>query len=660
MKRIKLKKRKNKLRFKRNLVLTTTLVLLFVLGIGYSSLTTNLNILGNITVKKSYGKTLYEVLEKDTNIGGYASEYTDIHGDSMDPSKSTEKIYSYRAANDAMANEILDKFNVIFGNFCWQMYRTTDTGGVMLHYNGEVENGKCLSTRGSHVGYSNYNTQTLNTSYYYGTNYTYNSADGLFYLSGTKTTGSIPLGKYTCASTSSTAGCSTLYLVDILNSGNSYYVFNIKNNLNYAVIGRTPYNYRDSSPADVGFMYNIRYPVSTISLAPTTSLFSRSTTNATYYYGDLQITNGQYKLTNTFQMSSTSEASNTMGKYTLRSTDPNATASTAYYIAYAYSSYTYSITLSSGNPLTYYDTIYTYGTSYIDNGNGTYTINNPSTIQLSRWAIDGSSNLEYKYVCVNATNNTCSELLYIHYYSPYDYNAFSTNRTYKISDDNSTLNIWNHQSVDYFWNKYTCFNSSGICPTLYRAFVIGGRTDPYNYISMTNGKGIEDINNEMFYNVYSSTAKSALDYWYEKHLAGSNVENKIDDIIFCSHRKNEENDYHFYSPGFKCNSITDRFSISNNQAKLKYPIGLITYNEKNYLNSSIIRRVGEDYYTMTPNNYSGSYGAQIHGVTDRGGTFNDSASELRGLRPVIALKPGTEYVSGTGSREDPYVVSASS
>ena len=670
MERIKLKKRKNKIRFKRNLVLTSTLVLLFVLGIGYSSLSTNLDIVGNITVKKSYGKTLYEVIEKDANIGAYASEYTREHGDSMDSSKSTEKIYSYRATNNTMANEIIDKFNVIFGNFCWQMYRTTDTGGVMLQYNGEVENGRCLSTRGSHIGYSNYTTRTLNTSYYYGSNYTYNSTDGLFYLSGTKATGSIPLGTYTCASSNSTAGCSTLYLVDILSSGSSYYVFYINNNINYAIIGKTPYNYRSNSPADVGYMYNARYTVGTRAMAPSTSLFTRSSTDASYYYGDLQIVSGQYKLTNVFQMSSTSEASNTMGKYTLRSTNPNETASTAYYIAYAYSTYTYSLTLTSGNDLSYYDTVYTYGSSYTDNGNGTYTINDPNTLQLSRWAIDGNSSLERKYVCINATNNSCSELLRIHHYDVSSYTSFSTNRIYKIgsnftynngnytiSNDESTSSVWNLESVDYFYNKYTCFNSSGICPTLYRAFVSGGNTDIYDYVSMTDGKGIEDINDEMFSNVYNSTAKSALDYWYEKEIYGSSFEAKIDDIIFCSPRRNETNSYTFRASGFKCDSITDRFSISNNQAKLKYPVGLITYNEKEYFNNSIIRRVDEDYYTISPYNYFASYGAQLNGVTSAGGTFTSGATGLRGLRPVIALKSGTEYVSGTGSRDDPYVVS---
>ena len=49
------------------------------------------------------------------------------------------------------AMRILDKNNVLFAGQCWQMIRTTDTGGVKMIYNGEAEDGKCLDTRGTHV-----------------------------------------------------------------------------------------------------------------------------------------------------------------------------------------------------------------------------------------------------------------------------------------------------------------------------------------------------------------------------------------------------------------------------------------------------------------------------------------------------------------------------
>ena len=35
-----------------------------------------------------------------------------------------------------------------------------------------------------------------------------------------------------------------------------------------------------------------------------------------------------------------------------------------------------------------------------------------------------------------------------------------------------------------------------------------------------------------------------------------------------------------------------------------------------------------------------------------------SAGQAARVRPVISLKPGTTYTSGTGSQEDPYIVDA--
>ena len=125
MKKVKLKKRKNKLRFKRKIVLTSTLVLLFVLGIGYSFLSVNLNILGNILVRKNYGNTLYEVIEKESAIGTYAQEYTEDHQDSMDSTKSTERLFYWKADDDNEANIIQDKWNVLFGGFCWNWFIKT-------------------------------------------------------------------------------------------------------------------------------------------------------------------------------------------------------------------------------------------------------------------------------------------------------------------------------------------------------------------------------------------------------------------------------------------------------------------------------------------------------------------------------------------------------
>ena len=216
------------IRRKKRMITSSIILLVVFLGIGYSAFTTNLGINGTLNVSK-YDQTLYGVLEKAAKKG-YAREYTGEHQDSM-AGVGTEKIYHWYAptgtAGNTLANEILDKNNVIFADHCWKMIRTTDTGGVKMIYNGEPENGQCLNTRGNHVGYDSRTTQSMSTTYYYGTSYTYDKTNNVFSLDGTVTTGTIQTGQYTCKQTISTGTCATLYLVDTLSSGTKVKTINI-------------------------------------------------------------------------------------------------------------------------------------------------------------------------------------------------------------------------------------------------------------------------------------------------------------------------------------------------------------------------------------------------------------------------------------------------
>ena len=79
---------------------------------------------------------LYNVFQTEALSGsGLVHEYTGSHNDSF-TQEGTEKIYHWYAETDDNAETIKDKWNVTFGDFCWQMWRTTDTGGIKLIYNG--------------------------------------------------------------------------------------------------------------------------------------------------------------------------------------------------------------------------------------------------------------------------------------------------------------------------------------------------------------------------------------------------------------------------------------------------------------------------------------------------------------------------------------------
>ena len=102
-------------------------------------------------------KNLYDVLKKEANQKGLAKEYTGKHQDSFTEIGS-EKIYHWYAENDEEGIEIQDLNNVYFAGYCWQILRTTDTGGVKLIYNGIPKNGICDNSKEeTSIGISSFN-----------------------------------------------------------------------------------------------------------------------------------------------------------------------------------------------------------------------------------------------------------------------------------------------------------------------------------------------------------------------------------------------------------------------------------------------------------------------------------------------------------------------
>ena len=201
--------------------------------------------------------SLYTVMKNEAEDSILAKKYNGVHKDSF-TSEGKYDIYHYYANSDSEANTILNKNNVLFANHCWQMIRTTDTGGVKLLYNGEADNeGKCGTNRTSHIGYSGDTSSVVfDSSYYFGSNYVYDNSTGKFRLDGTlelkeytESTADSLIGKYTCKLSTVDATCSTLYLITNRKgeinkyNGKMYlYVVNVKPNINYSSIGYLRYN----------------------------------------------------------------------------------------------------------------------------------------------------------------------------------------------------------------------------------------------------------------------------------------------------------------------------------------------------------------------------------------------------------------------------------
>ena len=571
-----------------------------------------------VNAKSQY---LYDVLKNEAESNGLAREFTGTHHDSFDKEPS-KKIYHWYAENNTEGNQVLEKNNVIFGGFCWQMLRTTDTGGVKLIYNGIPNEGKCNNTGAS---------QQMTTS---------------------------------------------------------------------------KFNNNNNSLADIGYMNSERITSNkkTInSVERMYEMYESIDLSTNYWYADSIIWNSstnKYELENPYKISSTSEYSNLKGKYTFSNTSQTYTASSVKYIVTAGSSNSKCITLSSGKLLSDSINTYTYGDSYIDNGNGTYTIESPETYTTLEYSSHSSVSYQYKYFCKNAINNTCSDLWYIVYLdtskmiylnssSSYKFGSSFTYENGKYTLSGETKDIWNVSDNNKgILNNYhyTCFNKTGTCDSisyvyylLYASSVSGNEVDLY-YVNLNNGKSITDATNEMLsdnnVNSNNSKVKTIIDQWYSENL--NEYTEYIEDTIFCNNRKisntsssgwnpnggSVKNVLFFNGTSLTCQNETDKFSLSNEKAKLTYPVGLPTQKELSLLNNSILRKTGQNYWTMSPNldwinpNYSNKYSTKLYSVSTTGYFLDTSVDnvESMGVRPTISLKPRIKYSSGTGSKTEPYIV----
>lgn len=645
--------------------------------------------------------TLYKVLQNEAATGTYAKEYTGNHQDSMDASKSTQKIYYYYGSNATNGTAILDKNNVLFAGQCWQMIRTTDTGGVKMIYNGEAVDNQCLSTRGTHVGYASRTSQNLASNYWYGTDYTYDSTAKTFKVNGTTeqttwnaTTGPGLVGKYTCKLTSEDGTCATLYLVESYYNTTSAYVIPLNSNSNYSQFGTLQFNASYNSPSYVGYMYNTVYPYNSKTMTSSETMLSSSSLATTYWYAHDAVwgnpTASRYNLDSPYRVSATTDYPNLVGEYTFRNATQTYTNTSVYYIAAVNNTTMYYIQLqnSTNHNLADYNYTYTYGDSYTDNGDGTYTIDSPTTVNRSDWYTSYSNVGANKYVCKNAVNDTCSELwytistsstsmTYIKVANNYKYaKGFTWDGSKYVLDNDASTSFWN---INDSTNKtsinnahYTCWNETGECTTISYIYYISGTT-PY-YINITNGKSVEDTINEMLHdngvNQVNSTMKSGVDAWY-KHYLLEDYDDYIEDTIFCNDRSiralngwNPDGgsttaylqfkEYNVTSD-LSCTNTTDQFSISNNNAKLTYKVGLMSSPEMNILNNSNARKTGQYYWLASPGYFTGSsaYGRSVY----TGGSMGiNGVGAAYGVRPAVSLTPGIEYSDGDGSMANPYKV----
>ena len=219
-------------------------------------------------------------------------------------------------------------------------------------------------------------------------------------------------------------------------------------------------------------------------------------------------------------------------------------------------------------------------------------------------------------------------------------------------------------------------------------------TDPM-YAGYMYGTSGSLENNRL--NTNDSTIKTFIDNWYTKSLVNYNKYLSTS-AVYCNDRTLVEGGTYSVSsptnfagsermlnntPTYNCANIKDAFSVDNTEAKLTYPIALLTADEVAYAGAKYGKAISKTVPWFDSNskgieivdNYhgNGSFNPLLmtpytSSATEKTVNFftltNTNSSTLRvgssyvpeAVRPVISLKSDVLYKSGDGSASSPYEI----
>ena len=627
-------------------------------------------------VIKNYLSSRIKQLCNDSSIN-YVKPYTSSLGTTMDTydGRGTEDVCYYRSSTeDNLAGQ---NGNVLFGGYCWQIIRTTDTGGIKLLYNGKAENNQCLTTRTADIGVIGDDfgtkTTTLSGDKLYGAKFEIfdDSGTNKFRLLDTNTynwsdsTYQNIIGKYTCLNTADT--CTTLYYVGHYQSNTqaSTEKYTIGTQAHYSQIGTSSYNAYYDSPALVGYMYNTTYNYKSKSdWTITSTIITRTSMSSStaYFYGDTATWNPSTNMYDLTVEGATPTAtawssiySTATGMYTCRNTRDTSCA-TVYYIEGATSSEMYDMPLSNNEDIN--TKTITIGTGYTESS-GNYTLTGTSTLYLKDW-YENYNNTGYKniYICSDFTSSTCSELYYIGATSNYSitYNKSSNNYYFgnSVTYQNGSYTIDTNSDTTKYqqiwdWNKkyntinnshYTCFNTTDNTCGSSVYYVYYTLTGYAYYIELKNDKKVEDALKEMLnykqnstdtdedINKYNSSIKGIVDNFYETKLSSTAKTFLDTSAVFCNDRAIKTNGLGGWIPtgGTTASNYYIQFTQYSNNRNLtcvNVTDRFSTENENAKLAYSIgilsepERYLMNSYYVKTGQNYWGLSPSNFNGSDDR-------------------------------------------
>ena len=258
--------------------------------------------------------------------------------------------------------------------------------------------------------------------------------------------------------------------------------------------------------------------------------------------------------------------------------------------------------------------------------------------------------------------------------------SFSTNYTFDESTKKFILTgdvqqlIWkdNYNEI-VSKNLYTCLSTT--CDIVYKVLEYVSdnqmKVQPISYSSNSYEESI--INNT------SSSVKSVLDTWYKNSLV--KYTSYLADEIFCNDRSiasgsgyllSTRTYYSSYdrlvnkkSPTLSCVNNNDKFNLLNIDAKLDYPVALITADEVamaggvyNMANTNYYLYNGQYFWTLSPSRYLyHNSSAYVWYLSNSGSIFSwDQVFTNISIRPVINLRADVQITKGDGTTLNPYVI----
>ena len=253
-----------------------------------------------------------------------------------------------------------------------------------------------------------------------------------------------------------------------------------------------------------------------------------------------------------------------------------------------------------------------------------------------------------------------------------------------------TLNDAENGAIADMYSKlsnkhYTCLSTSSSCSTVYYIHYMESATTTAYYMTLTNGKKIEDALEEMLnYNTTNSDIKTVIDNWYSTNM--TNATNYLENAIYCNNRYITNlsasgwnpsggsvtkylyfNDYYDSNARLTCQDKEDQFTLKvdsggtlgyGNNA-LDYPVGLLTTKEAslafggsdtNYLNNN------DYYWLLSPDSFSNDSKAFVR-LVDFGDLNGSNVGGARGARPAVSLSKKVKLNGeGNGTIESPYIL----